>query len=86
MCPRPKLKTKLRSAADDETNSSASSDGKKKWAYAVARGKDGPGVWFKWFGEVEPMVIGFAGAIHKKFRSTQVVTEFVERMKLQSSP
>ena len=85
MCPRPKLRTKLQSATSDDGSATSSKSGKSKWAYGVARGKE-EGTFFDWHGKVKDLVIGYPGAIYKKFRSSSLADAFVQRMKKQDSP
>lgn len=68
------------------SNKSRSSNRSEKleWHYAVGRGEK-EGVWNKWK-EVEPLVIGFSNAIHKKFRSRAAAWGFVKRMKVRDTP
>ena len=73
---RPKLRTRLESAVDEETSVSSKGSGKSTWYYGVARGKS-VGVFDKWFGKAETSVIGFSNPIYKKFWSEKSVSEFV---------
>ena len=86
---RPQLISKALSASKasakaDSVSSSASS--KSGWFYGIARGKNGDCVKRHWHSEVKPMVIGWPGAIYKKFRSEAAAKGFVERMKAKAGP
>lgn len=85
LCKRPSVRKKLSSAEDDSGSQSSNVSKKLPWWYGVARGKE-VGSFEDWHKKVKTLVIGFSGAIFKKFRSRAVAEAFVQRMRLQSSP